>query len=65
MNTVSHSNNDDLAFDSQFPSIRPMFEAHIDWNTNVRAEIRYFPNITTRPLQFRFSFNIGILAHEP
>jgi hypothetical protein len=28
------------------------------------VELRYFPITATRPLQFRFSCNIGILVHE-
>jgi hypothetical protein len=29
------------------------------------CQVRYFPITATRPLQFRFSYNIGILVHEP
>jgi hypothetical protein len=39
------------------------------WRTHILeykcSEIRYFPITATRPLLFRFSFNIGILSHEP
>ncbi len=41
-------------------SLKLMFEASPHIEEYKCANIRYFPITTTRPLQFRFSYNIGV-----